>query len=107
RLKEWAYAGAFLTYSGAITSHLVVGDGPDKWAAPLLFAGLTGASWALRPASRSELITGPSSASRGRTLAYWIRVSLRPSASWAESWEGSRCLPSSESSDTSAIRLIS
>jgi uncharacterized membrane protein YphA (DoxX/SURF4 family) len=72
RLKERAYAGAFLTYSGAITSHLVVGDGPDKWAAPLVFAGLTGASWALRPASRSELITGSSSASRGRTLAYWI-----------------------------------
>jgi uncharacterized membrane protein len=72
RLKEWAYAGAFFTYTGAIASHLVVGDGPDKWAAPLVFAGLTGTSWALRPASWRELITAPASASRARTLAYWI-----------------------------------
>jgi uncharacterized membrane protein YphA (DoxX/SURF4 family) len=72
RLKEWAYAGAFFTYAGAIASHLVVGDGPEKWAAPLVFAGLTGTSWALRPASWRELITGPASASRARTLAYWI-----------------------------------
>ncbi len=51
-VKEWAYAGAFFTYSGAVASHLTVGDGPGKWALPLVFAGLTAASWVLRPAAR-------------------------------------------------------
>jgi DoxX-like family len=50
--KEWAYAGAFFTYTGAVASHLTVGDGPGEWALPLLIGGLTVASWALRPADR-------------------------------------------------------
>src|SRR5262249_23590007 len=41
RLKEWAYAGAVFNYSGAAASHLFSGDGPDKWAGPLLFAAIT------------------------------------------------------------------
>jgi hypothetical protein len=51
-LKEWAYAGAFFTYTGAIASHLTTGyDRVEVW----LLAGLTVLtvlSWALRPASR-------------------------------------------------------
>ena len=27
RLKEWAYAGGFFTWSGAVASHLLAGDG--------------------------------------------------------------------------------
>jgi hypothetical protein len=50
RLQEWAYAGAFFTYSGAAASHLFVGDGPGAWAGPAVFAAMTLASWALRPA---------------------------------------------------------
>jgi hypothetical protein len=57
RLKEWAYAGAFFNYSGAAASHLFVGDGPGKWAVPLVLAGLTLASWALRPVERR--LAGP------------------------------------------------
>jgi hypothetical protein len=52
RLKEWAYAGAFFKYSGAVASHGFAGDGPDRWAAPLVFALLTLTSWALRPSDR-------------------------------------------------------
>jgi hypothetical protein len=52
RLKEWAYAGAFFNYSGAVLSHLAVGDGADQWAGPLVFAAITLASWALRPPER-------------------------------------------------------
>jgi hypothetical protein len=51
-LKEWAYAGAFFTYTGAIASHLTTGY--DRGEVVLL-AGLTiltVLSWALRPASR-------------------------------------------------------
>jgi len=52
RLKEWAYAGALFNYSGAVASHLYVGDGPDRWVAPAVFGVLTLASWALRPQDR-------------------------------------------------------
>lgn len=52
RLKEWAYAGAFFKYSGAVTSQVLVDSGPDRFVAPLLFAILTVASWALRPPER-------------------------------------------------------
>jgi hypothetical protein len=50
--KEWAYAGAFFNYSGAIVSHLTTGYDTVEVAilAPMLV--LTVTSWALRPASR-------------------------------------------------------
>jgi hypothetical protein len=52
RLKEWAYAGAFFNYSGAVASHALVGDRPGVWVWPLIFATSTLASWALRPPER-------------------------------------------------------
>jgi hypothetical protein len=52
RLKEWAYAGAVFNYTGALASHLAVGDGVSSWAGPLIFAAITLASWALRPPNR-------------------------------------------------------
>jgi hypothetical protein len=51
-LKEWAYFGTFLMYSGAIASHVLVGDGVKKLIAPVIFLIITVASWVLRPASR-------------------------------------------------------
>ena len=52
RIKEWAYAGASFNYFGATASHLLVGDGPDKWAGPLIFLAFTLASYFLRPSHR-------------------------------------------------------
>jgi uncharacterized membrane protein YphA (DoxX/SURF4 family) len=56
RLKEWAYAGIFFDVTGAAVSCAVVG-GYGAYGfhviAPLLIAGLTVASWALRPPSRA------------------------------------------------------
>src|SRR5262245_15490341 len=52
RLKEWAYAGSFFTWSGAVASHLLAGDGVESWVAPLMFATFAIVSWALRPADR-------------------------------------------------------
>src|SRR5262245_19033907 len=52
RLKEWAYAGCFFNYAGAFVSHLLAGDGPDRWLPPLVFSAFVIASWALRPADR-------------------------------------------------------
>jgi hypothetical protein len=51
-LKEWAYVGSFFLWSGAVTSHLFVGDAPESWRVPLFFATCAIASWVLRPADR-------------------------------------------------------
>lgn len=51
-IKEWAYAGAFFLWSGAVASHLAVGDGIGSWSVALMFAICAIASWILRPADR-------------------------------------------------------
>jgi uncharacterized membrane protein len=48
RLKEWAYAGATFIYTGAIASHLTVGNGTSELIALTVFVLLTATSWALR-----------------------------------------------------------
>jgi hypothetical protein len=56
RLKEWAYAGIFFDLTGAAVSCAAVG-GYGAYGfhiiAPLMIAGLTVASWALRPPNRT------------------------------------------------------
>ena len=51
-LKEWAYAGFFFTMSGAIVSHLNVGDNATELFGPTLLLILTVVSWYFRPADR-------------------------------------------------------
>lgn len=51
-LKEWAYAGFFFVMSGAVISHIIVGDNPTTLFGPLLLLILTLVSWYLRPESR-------------------------------------------------------
>ncbi|MGA7914191.1 MAG: DoxX family protein [Candidatus Acidiferrales bacterium] len=56
RLKEWAYAGIFFDLTGAAVSCAAVrGYGAYGFhiIAPLVIAGFTVASWALRPPSRT------------------------------------------------------
>ncbi len=56
RLKEWAYAGVFFEMTGAAASHAASSDyGAYAFhlIVPLIFAGLTIISWALRPQSRT------------------------------------------------------
>ena len=51
RLKEWAYAGFFITLASALIAHFAVGDGPEVWgwaAATLVLWGLSYFFW--RPA---------------------------------------------------------
>lgn len=50
--KEWAYAGFFFTASGAIFSHLAVGDGMADLFGPALLVVLIVISWYFRPADR-------------------------------------------------------
>ena len=51
-LKEWAYAGAFFTYTGAMISHLATGYDLPEVAVLGVMTALTITSWALRPATR-------------------------------------------------------
>lgn len=60
RLKEWAYAGAFFNMTGAVASHILSGDTPVQFLAPLIFAVCAVASWALRPQSRTLGVLFPS-----------------------------------------------
>lgn len=55
-LKEWAYAGFFFTMSGAIISHLVMGDAAMDFFGPTLLILLTLVSWYFRPAGRSKMV---------------------------------------------------
>jgi hypothetical protein len=51
-LKEWAYAGAFFVYTGAIVSHLTTGYDLGELRLLVVLTALTVLSWALRPPSR-------------------------------------------------------
>ncbi len=51
-LKEWAYAGFFFLMSGAVISHLIVGDSAGKTFPPVLLLALVIISWYFRPADR-------------------------------------------------------
>jgi hypothetical protein len=68
RLKEWAYAGGVFLYYGAAASHLLAGDGPDKWVGPAVFGAFTMISYALRPDDRRL----PSRAAPPARPAAWL-----------------------------------
>lgn len=52
RIKEWAYAGFFFAMSGAVMSHIAVGNPVDKIFPSLLLLVLTMVSWYFRPSDR-------------------------------------------------------
>jgi uncharacterized membrane protein YphA (DoxX/SURF4 family) len=51
-LKEWAYAGFFFAMSGAVFSHIALGDSVNGIAPSLALLILTVISWYFRPAGR-------------------------------------------------------
>lgn len=55
-LKEWAYAGFFFAMTGAVYSHLAVGDEPVSLFGPSLLLVLTIVSWYFRPESRKMVL---------------------------------------------------
>jgi hypothetical protein len=54
-LKEWAYAGFFFIMTGAIFSHIALGDPAIELIPSLLLLILTIVSWYFRPANRKML----------------------------------------------------
>ena len=55
-LKEWAYAGFFFIMSGAIFSHLAVGDPLSETLPSLLLLVLAMVSWYFRPVNRKIIL---------------------------------------------------
>ena len=51
-VKEWAYAGFFIAMTGAVISHIVVGDSVKEIFGPVLLIVLTIVSWYFRPVDR-------------------------------------------------------
>ena len=51
-LKEWAYSGFFFVMTGAMVSHLAVGDEIITLFGPTLLLVLTIVSWYFRPPNR-------------------------------------------------------
>ena len=51
-VKEWAYAGFFFTMSGALFSHISVGDPVAQMIPAVLLLTLIVISWYFRPADR-------------------------------------------------------
>jgi uncharacterized membrane protein YphA (DoxX/SURF4 family) len=56
-LKEWAYAGFFFLMTGALVSHLVLGDGGNAIFGPLFQTIFVLLSWYFRPADRKIIST--------------------------------------------------
>ena len=54
-VKEWAYAGFFFIMSGAIFSHVAVGDSVKEIFPSLLLLVLTLISWYFRPANKKVI----------------------------------------------------
>lgn len=55
-LKEWAYAGFFFVMSGAVISHLIVGDPAGRTFPAVLLFVLVVISWYFRPSNRKITI---------------------------------------------------
>jgi uncharacterized membrane protein len=51
-LKEWAYSGFFFIMTGALISHLFMGDGGNAIFGPLFQTVFVILSWYFRPADR-------------------------------------------------------
>lgn len=56
-MKEWAYSGFFFMMTGAIYSHIAVGDPAGELFGPSLLLVLVMVSWYFRPAGR-KITTG-------------------------------------------------
>jgi len=56
-LKEWAYAGFFFAMSGALISHLAVGQAFSEALPSLILLVVTVLSWYFRPAGRRIILS--------------------------------------------------
>ena len=55
-VKEWAYAGFFFCMSGALYTHIAVGDPATESIGPVLLLVLSVVSWYFRPADKKLVL---------------------------------------------------
>jgi DoxX-like family len=90
RLKEWAYAGAVVNYTGAAASHFLVGYAgmgsitTPGIIGPVVFTMITLASSALRPPARR--LSAPPLSPADRGIVRWIVPALIVIALYVLSW---------------------
>ena len=104
-LKEWAYAGAFFAYTGAIASHLTTGYALGEVGLLSVLTALTVLSWALRPPSRRTLRQMPASPLATASVTPRRHTkSLRSVLHWP--WRSYNDSPGARSSTPAASGLV-
>jgi hypothetical protein len=73
-VKEWAYAGFFFAMSGAIFSHIAMGDEAKELFGPTLLLILTVISWYFRPADRKIIPINIGTVNQQHTYSKEIKV---------------------------------
>jgi len=77
RMKEWAFAGLTFDVSGALYSHLSIGDPPDAWIPAAVALALIGGSYvAYRTRRQQERLSTNSESSVGSSAAPEPRFGL-------------------------------
>ena len=77
RLKEWAFAGLTFDVTGALYSHLSVGDPPSAWMPAVVALALVGSSYVAYRMRRSrDLVTQSVEPTSKRTAAMETRFGL-------------------------------
>jgi hypothetical protein len=77
RIKEWAFAGLTFDVTGALYSHLSVGDPPSAWAIALIALTLIGGSYvAYRVRQNGDLTFNGSEAAAVRTAGMETRFRM-------------------------------
>src|SRR5262245_33764007 len=69
RIKEWAFAGLTFDVTGALYSHLSVGDPPSAWAPAVIALTLVGSSYVAYRVRSRDLVSKSSEPVSDRTAA--------------------------------------
>jgi hypothetical protein len=77
RVKEWAFAGLTFDVTGALYSHLSVGDPPSAWTPAVIALTLVGGSYVAYRLRRSrDVVSTSSEPASNRTAALETRFRL-------------------------------
>jgi|SRR5262245_16256244 len=78
RIKEWAFAGLTFDVTGALYSHLSVGDPPSTWTPAAVALTLVGGSYLAYRVRTRDLVSKTSEPVSDRTAAIEARFGLNP-----------------------------
>lgn len=76
RIKEWAFAGLTFDVTGALYSHLSVGDPPSAWTPAVIALTLVGGSYVAYRRRSRDVVSKSSEPTSNRTAAMDTRFGL-------------------------------